>query len=183
MSDASHTAPLILLLLMLVMATYCDLRHHRIPNVVSIGGAFAGLIFNTYAFGGTGALTALAGIGIGLILFLPFYMLGGMGAGDVKLMGAVGAFLGPAHTALAVGLSLIAGGVLAVIVLAMRGELRRTLQRYGSVFKYLIYTRRLSDSYVPPGSGEAATIRFPYALAIALGSVAVVWGSIRQILF
>lgn len=184
MSVTAHFAEIILLLLILGLATYCDLRYHRIPNALSIGGAVAGFILYLHGFGGQGALLALGGIGVGLGLFLPLYALGGMGAGDVKLMAAVGAFLGPAQTALAVGLSLIAGGVLALVVLLVRGGLMRALARYGSTFRTLIYTGRPGLSYVPPAAGEAAASRFPYALAIALGSVAAVWGSaIRQTLF
>ena len=67
-----------------------------------------------------------------------------MGAGDVKLMAAVGTFLGPAHTLLAAGLSLIVGGLLAVLVLVVHGELLSTLCRYGAMVKTLIYSHTWS---------------------------------------
>ena len=110
---------------------------------------------------------------MGLVILLPFYLARGMGAGDVKLMAAVGTFLGPAHTLLAASLSLIVGGVLAVLVIAVHGELLSTLCRYGAMLKTLIYSH--TWCYVPPESGEAAAMRMPYAIAIASGTLVALW--------
>jgi Flp pilus assembly protein protease CpaA len=115
----------------------------------------------------------LEALGVGLLLFLPFYALGGMGAGDVKLMAAVGTFLGPMNALLAAVFSLIAGGVLAMIVILLRRGALETLRRYGSILKFLCVTGKFS--YIPPAPGEAAATRFPYSFAIATGTVAALW--------
>ncbi len=110
---------------------------------------------------------------MGFLIFIPFYALGGMGAGDVKLMAAVGAFLGLLDTLLAAGLTLAAGSVMGVFVLFYRRGTLVAFQRYGLILKCLATTGQLS--YIPPAPGEAATTRFPYALAIFTGTVAALW--------
>jgi prepilin peptidase CpaA len=96
-----------------------------------------------------------------------------MGAGDVKLMGAVGAFLGPENALLATGLSLGAGGILAIVILVSRGGLKPLAARYIATIKCLLTTGKLS--HIPPAPGEVATIKFPYASAIGIGTLAALW--------
>ena len=164
---------IVLLLLILLAAVCIDLGRHRIPNVLSFGGILLGLGLQGWAFGAHGALIALGGLGVALLMFLPFYLLGGMGAGDVKLMAVVGTFLGPTGTLLAAGLSFAVGAGLGVgVLLARRGALA-ALRRYASALKALFFTSTVS--YVPPQPGEAAASRFPYAVAIAGGTVAALW--------
>lgn len=163
----------ILLLLILLAAVWIDVRRHRIPNVLSLGAIFLGLGLQGWALGTDGVLIGLGGLGVGLLIFSPFYLLGGMGAGDVKLMAAVGTFVGPIGTVLAAGVSLVVGSVLGLLVLLARRGALAALHRYASALKVLFFTGTLS--YVPPQPEEAAATRFPYALAIAGGTVAALW--------
>jgi len=169
----AHSPLSVALLFLLTAAVLVDIKRHRIPNALSFGGAALGLGLQAWAAGANGLLAGAGGLGVGLAVFLPFHLARGMGAGDVKLMAAVGTFLGPAHTLLAAGVSLIVGGALALIVLAMHGELLSTLCRYGAMVKTLIYSH--TWCYVPPESGEAAAMRMPYAVAIASGSLVALW--------
>ena len=73
-----------------------DLRTRRIPQVLTLGGAIAGFAFHAATGGWQGGLGSLAGWFIGIAIFLAPFALGGLGAGDVKLLGALGAWLGPA---------------------------------------------------------------------------------------
>ncbi len=164
---------IVLLALIIGAATLTDIRSHRIPNVLSLGGMALGLALQFWTQGAAGMLAGLGGIGIGLLIFIPFYALGGMAAGDVKLMGAVGAFLGPVETLLAVAFTLMAGGVLAFFVLVIRNGALDFLRRYLSIAHCLLVTGRIS--YIPPAQGEAAMTRFPYALAILTGTAAALW--------
>ncbi len=160
---------------MVTVASWSDLRHHRIPNWLSLGGLATGLLLQVLTAGVTGLLSGLEGAGLALVLFLPAWLLRGMGAGDVKLMMTVGAFLGPRLVLVAAALTLIAGGVLAVAVLVSRGGFRPVLARYGSTLKCLLVTGNLG--YVPPLPTEAAAARFPYAAAIACGTLLALWWS------
>ena len=163
----------ITLLAILLLATWTDLQQHRIPNVLSLGGILLAITLHTWMSGFSGFTTALAGAAVGVGILLPFYLRKGMGAGDVKLMGAVGAFLGPKFALLATGLSLGAGGILAVVILIRKGGLMDLLVRYFSTLKCLLVTGKLS--HIPPEPGEAASVKFPYAAAIGIGTLGTLW--------
>src|SRR2546428_8401134 len=83
------------LIVLVALAAWSDLRTRRIPNSITVTGAAAGLLLQAFYHVVSGAVQSLAGAGLGLAIFLVFYVAGGMGAGDVKLFGAVGAFAGP----------------------------------------------------------------------------------------
>ena len=161
------------LLSILLLASWTDLQQHRIPNVLSLGGILLALALQTWVSGVSGLATGLAGAAVGIGILLPFYMLKGMGAGDVKLMGAVGAFLGPHNAMLATGLSLGAGGLLAIIILAIRGGLKPLAVRYFNTLKCLLVTGKVSHQ--SPEPGEVAATKFPYAAAIGIGTVVALW--------
>ncbi|MDD1622670.1 MAG: A24 family peptidase [Methylococcaceae bacterium] len=166
--------PTAVLLAVLIAAAVIDTRRHRLPNTLTVTAALLGLGLQTGFQGVSGLLNGLAGFFTGLVLFLPFYALRWMGAGDVKLMAAVGSFLGWPDSLLAVGLSTGAGSLAAFGLLAARGGLLDYLRRYGGMAKCLFLTG--GCAYVPPKAGEASTRVFPYALAIGLGSLAtLVW--------
>ena len=139
------------LLAFLAAAAVVDLRTRRIPNLLTISAAIVGLLLNLSWRGGHGAVASGVGLLTGLAAFLPFYIAGGFGAGDVKAMAAVGAFLGPKGALLAAAWTLLVGGVAALGVLAaLRWK-----------------AARASDGW---RLGEARRQRFPYGLAIACGT-------------
>lgn len=151
----------------LVTATVIDLRSRRIPNELT--AAMTGIGFALAASGTSGVSTgaSLAGLVLGLLLMMPGYALGATGAGDVKLMAAVGAIVGPALVLSAFLFTAVAGGVLAVIVASRRQRLGATLARTG---------RLMTAPAAAPGEIRAATTasRFAYGPAIAIGSVLAV---------
>ena len=170
------TVPLLALLL---AATWFDVRSHRIPNKLVFWGALAGVLLHValpqgWGFisvlpGGLGLLDALAGLGIGLAVFLPVYLLRAMGAGDVKLMAMVGAFLGPEQIWGAMLGVALAGGVLAIVVALRQGVFVRMLHNirlmlYGSLLQVVMGGMPSVESGSPPAA------KLPYALAIALGT-------------
>jgi prepilin peptidase CpaA len=156
-----------------LLATATDLRHRRIPNVLTLGGALLGVLFSFYTQGATGGIDALQGWGLGLVLWLPIYALGGMGAGDVKLLACVGAWLGPGAVLRVAVCASIAGGVLAVGVALRHRYLRKA---YHNVWM-LLTTWRVSG--IAPI--EAMTLdgsngpRLAYAVPILAGTVAAVY--------
>ncbi|MGI9263963.1 MAG: A24 family peptidase [Gammaproteobacteria bacterium] len=137
----------------LLAAVFTDVRSHRIPNQLSLSAIAVAFVLQLMASGATGLLAALAGLGVGLIMFLPFYAFGGMGAGDVKAMAAAGSFLGPLGAFLAAGLALVTGSGIAMILFMVRLGDRRVPQH--------------TDGNAQTAQGQPGG--FPYAGAIAIG--------------
>jgi len=110
----------IILLCLVVQAAASDLAWRRIPNVLVLAGLLLALALH-WRLGGGGALLGqgLAGAGVGLLLFLPMYVLGGMAAGDVKLLAMAGSFVGPWQALQLAVLSAMAGGALALAMLQL----------------------------------------------------------------
>lgn len=159
---------MLILLAMLSIAVVTDLKAHLIPNVVTLNAALIAVIYQSVYFGWEGVITSIAGFAIGFCLLLPFYLLKGMRGGDLKLMGAVGAFLG-FNTLLAVGFSLVIGSILGVLVLMWRRGGLDFIKRYWQMINYFAYTGLVS--YQAPARDDAAATSFPYALAIAGGAL------------
>ena len=165
--------PFIMLTIILVLATYTDIVAHRIPNILSLGGALIGISMHSSFNGFDGFLFSLGGLAVGLVLFLPFYMLRGMGAGDVKLMAAVGSFVGPQLALAAVAGTLIAGTILALVYVVLKGGTALTMRRYALMARLMSTTHHFM--YLRPTDADAGGIRFPYASAILVGTFAGVW--------
>jgi prepilin peptidase CpaA len=122
-----------------------------------------------------GLLTAFLGLLVGAgLLFIPF-ALGGMGPGDVKLMAAVGAFLGPPGALWAVLMTGVSGGVLAVVWAALHGRLARTFQRTGKLVGAVVDPRRRAEQGGMPTLEKDASWSIPYAVAIAFGVALSLW--------
>lgn len=102
----------------LLGAAIIDWRTRLLPNPLSLFIAAAGLVTQAFVAGGVGILVALLGALVGLAGLLPFYLLRGMAAGDVKLMAAVGTWMSPSNAVVAVALTILAGGLLALAFIA-----------------------------------------------------------------
>jgi prepilin peptidase CpaA len=153
-----------LLLGLLGVAVMSDLRHHRIPNLLVLSGLVLGLASQAYSLGLIGLGYGLLGTLIGFAVFLPMYALGGMAAGDVKLMAMVGAFLTPYNTLWGAFFSLICGGVCGVLIVLVRGQAPQTIGRYWLMLR--------ARAYFSPAADEVAGKPFPYSVAVLLGTLA-----------
>lgn len=156
-----------LLLGLLGIAVVSDLRRHRIPNLLVLLGLILGVGSQAYASGAMGAGYGVLGLLVGFAVFLPLYALGGMAAGDVKLMAMVGSFLSPQSALWVAALSLIAGAMCAVLIIFVRGQLQQTFGRY-----WLILRAR---TYFAPAPDEVAGKPFPYSVAVLLGTLASIF--------
>jgi len=155
-------AQIAVLALGLGAAVFTDVRTRRIPNWLT--GAIAGAAFGL-AFGG-GPVTpvrALLGLLVGLVLMLPGHVIGATGAGDVKLMAAVGAVVGPDVIFRAFLYSAVAGGVLAIAVALRRGRLGTTLTATTNLVTQPVHAKRAIEA------SDRAN-RFAYGPAIAVGT-------------
>ena len=157
--------------LLAAAACWTDLLLRRIPNTLVLIGVAAGLALNTLSAGLAGVERSIEGGALGLAVFLPFMVLGGMGAGDVKLMAALGALLGPANV---LGLALVAalaGGLLALLRVAWEGRLRATVRGIAELLWFWAHTGLRPSPTL--NLSNPGTIRIPYAVPIAAGTVVV----------
>src|SRR5438105_14206090 len=124
----------ITLIVLVSAAAWTDLRTRRIPNWITVSGAIAGLTLHIVYGGLSGAVHSLAGAALGLAIFFGLYAAGGMGAGDVKLFGAVGAFAGPQVLVFVFFFTGLLGGIAGLGLALYRGRLQQTLERTREVF-------------------------------------------------
>lgn len=166
-----NTLTLFFLICILSTAVITDIRHHRIPNWLVFPAMLIGVVYHTSLNGMSGLFFSVLGLGSGLLLLIFFYMIGGMGAGDVKLMGSVGSFIGPADTLTAFYFTAFTGGLFALMVIAKSGSMMSLVRRYGSMLKIFLVEHKLF--YIPPTpSGKMPVL--PYGVAIAIGTILTV---------
>jgi prepilin peptidase CpaA len=163
------------LAVMLIGACACvtDWRSRKIPNVLTLGAALAAFVVFGVMLGFKGFLTSLSGWLVGCLLFLPWFLLRGMGAGDVKLLAALGAWVGPSLVVWVALYAAVAGGILAVGVTLYTGYMRTMLR---NVWNLLMFWRIAGVQPHPDLTlATAAGPRLPYAFPITAGAVAALW--------
>src|SRR5213593_3360041 len=156
------------LIVLVALAAWSDLRTRRIPNSITVTGAAAGLLLQAFYHGVSGAVQSLAGAGLGLAIFLVFYVASGMGAGDVKLFGAVGAFAGPQAMVVVFVFTALLGGIAALSLALWSGRLRETLVRTGEM---LVGMSRLRVDGLRAAGASPRCLRLPYGAVIAGGTL------------
>jgi prepilin peptidase CpaA len=170
----------VLLAVALGAAVWFDVKYRRIPNKLVLAGTLAALALHTVlpdgtGFfsdhpGGLGFLNALAGLGVGFAVLLPMYLMRALGAGDVKLMAMIGAFLGPELILGAILTTFIAGGVLAIVAALWSGVMLQVLANV----RFLLFhgvVQAMSGSKPEFDAPATTTGKLPYAIAIAAGTV------------
>ncbi len=155
---------------MLVLAVMTDSSTRKIPNSIVVFGLIASFICQSMAIEGAGGINWLAGVAVAFACFVPLYVLRGMAAGDVKLMMAVGGFLGYPLIIKAVVCVFLSGGVMAIGFIILKGRFKHLSQNVRLMLTGL-YIKTTSgvnvvDDYVMKNSAG----RMPYALAIAVGT-------------
>ena len=156
-----------------VVACGWDLRTRRIPQALTLGGALCGLAFHLLSGGWNAGVGSVTGWAVGIAIFFVPFALGGLGAGDVKLLGAIGAWLGP-MSALWVGLYAgAAGGVLAIFVALTKGYLFEAVGNVGMMLAYwrVNGVRPLPEMTLEHGRGP----RLAYAVPILAGTMVTLW--------
>lgn len=153
------------LVLLLALAAIVDVRHRRIPNRLTLAGCVAGLALRAPA-GVESVGSGLAGLVLAFGFGAALFAFGGMGGGDVKLMAAVGAFVGlPALGATLLAIALV-GGAMALVAAVRSGELRSTLARTGGLVASVVGRGGPRRTIHTPGA-----LTIPYGVAIALGGL------------
>lgn len=154
---------------LVVIAGLYDIKARRIPNWLVLAGLVASFFYQVFSGYGFGFIFWATGFGVGFLCFLPLYVIRTMGAGDVKLMAAVGSFIGGPAAFQTVILTLLAGGALALLVMVWNGSWKLVLKNIGLITANMTIaamTRQLPVAEKPVQSAG----NLPYGVAIAAGT-------------
>jgi prepilin peptidase CpaA len=161
-----------------LIAGWTDLRSRRIPNWLTIPGLVVGIVVNVLAGGLAGLKTSLLGAGLGLLVLLPFVFLRSLGAGDWKLAGALGAFVGwQALADLLLG-SVFVAGLMALVLVIYKRRFKQTLRNIGRLLASM-FTLHMPGTEVSLDNPQS--LKVPYGVALALTTLLFgaerIWGA------
>jgi prepilin peptidase CpaA len=163
-----YTFSIIWTVSILIGAAIIDLRFQKIPNLLTYPTMAVALVSHFVTNGLDGLLFSAGGLALGIAVFILPFLMGGMGAGDAKLMGAVGAMLGPRDVFIAFLFTAIVGGVYALIILVINLQHSRGfIARQVTTLKTFVFT----GCFIPiPGPEDEKKPRLCYGVAIAVGT-------------
>jgi prepilin peptidase CpaA len=164
----------ILLGILVAIAAVFDIRYRRIPNWLVLSGIIAGLAWNVSTSGWSGLGRSAEGLGLGFILYFPLYLVRARGAGDVKLLAAVGAVAGPGNCFWIFLLTAVLGGIIALILLTFRGRVRKTFFNVGWIIQDLLHFRAPYRSNDELDVTTTKGLRLPHGAMIAVGASAFI---------
>lgn len=152
----------------LIISLITDIRNRKILNIVTFPAMVIGLIYYTLTLGLDGFLFSSGGLLVGFFILLIPFLLGGMGAGDVKLMAAIGALTGVTFVIHSFFYTALFGGIIAVYLIIRR-----------NFSKHAVHQREGIGS-TPVGNVKKQSITYPYCVPIALGTLStIIVGVIR----
>lgn len=155
--------------LVAIAAAIVDVRQHRIPNAITYPAIGLGMVIRCSLYGWRGLASAIAGAMVATGIMFLFYCVKAMGAGDVKLMAAIGSLVGLTELGTVLAATAIAGGVMATIYVCYRGRFGSTLRSVASVV--LFHSESGLRPHPRVNLNNPAALRMPYGLAIAAGSL------------
>jgi prepilin peptidase CpaA len=160
-----------------LVAGWTDWRSRRIPNWLTVPTLLLGIVMNSVAAGWTGAKESLLGAGLGLGILLPFVLIRSLGAGDWKLIGALGAFLGPSRLITVLMWTILIAGLMAVLMIIWKKRVKQTARNLLHMITGL-FTLRLPGPEVSLDNPESSKIPFGVAVAVTvvLYTVNQAWG-------
>lgn len=161
----------ILLAILAGVAAFTDWRWRRIPNWLTVPSLAAGFLLQATELGGRGWPESLAGIGTAAAIALPLFAIRGLGGGDVKLMAAAGAITGAANFVFLFLINAVLGGAAALVLVAVKGRLGRTLRNTAAILGSLAAGRApyAGDPSLGIGGSEALTLPRGVIFAVAAG--------------
>jgi prepilin peptidase CpaA len=142
-----------------------------VPNWITFPMIISGWVFNTAVFGWEGLGTSLLGTAVGLALLLPAYAIGGMGAGDVKLLAGVGAWVGSSVTFYAFCLSAVIGGVIAVAMVLYRRGWSKHQTQFFAILNEIATVGNPTELAAIAADRKKSMLLLPYGIPIAIGTI------------
>jgi prepilin peptidase CpaA len=153
----------------LIWAAWIDGKELRVPNWITFPMVLSGLIYSTVAGGGLSA--GLIGMAMGLACLLPLYAVGGMGAGDVKLMAGIGAWLGWQITLESFMVSVVVGAIMAVLMVLFRGTWKKHYENFLTIFSEWVVIRNPYELSRIAAERKPTMALLPYGIPICIGSI------------
>jgi prepilin peptidase CpaA len=158
-----------------VAAGWTDWRTRRIPNWLTVPTLLLGIVINTFAQGWAGTKNSLLGAGLGLGLLLPFVLLKSLGGGDWKLVGSLGAFLGPSRLIVVLVITVLTAGLMAVLLIIWKRRIGQTLRNLAHILASLL-TLHLPGPEMSLDNPDS--LKVPFGVAVAM---AVVLYTVKQV--
>lgn len=160
-----------LLAVVLVVAAVIDGWKLKVPNWITFPLVISGWVYSTAYFGWPGLVWSLVGTAVGLALLMPAYAIGGMGAGDVKLLAGVGAWVWGTVTFYAFCFSAIVGGVIALAMILYSRQWRKHKSQLGSILTEILVVRNPDQLATLAAERKSSMMLLPYGIPIAIGSI------------
>ena len=161
-----------------LIAGWIDWRSRRIPNWLTVPGFLIGVSVNVLAGGWAGLKTSLLGAGLGLLVLLPFVFLRSLGAGDWKLAGALGTFVGLKDMPNLLMGSVLVAGVMALGLVIYKRRFKETLRNIGRLLASML-SLRMPGAEVSLDNPQS--LKVPYGVALALTTllfgIGKMWGA------
>ncbi|MBN1396195.1 MAG: prepilin peptidase [Pirellulales bacterium] len=164
--------PFWLLSAVLIVAAVIDGWKLKVPNWITFPLVIGGWIYSTAYFGWEGLGWSLLGTVVGLALLLPAYAIGGMGAGDVKLLAGVGAWVGSENTLYAFCVSAVVGGAIAIAMVLWKKDGLRHLKGFWMIGREIVEIRDPNILSAIAAERKSTMLLLPYGIPIAIGSIA-----------
>lgn len=155
----------------LLVAAIIDGLQLKVPNWLTFPLVIGGWFYSAFAFGWAGLGWSLLGTAVGLGLLLPLYSIGGMGAGDVKLLAGVGAWVHATHTLNAFFVSAIVGGLLAIAMVAWRRDFRKHAQQFFAILNEVMMIRDPVRLSAIAAERKSSMYLLPYGIPIMIGTI------------
>jgi prepilin peptidase CpaA len=164
--------PVWLLSATLVIAAVIDGWKLKVPNWITFPLIAAGWVYSTVYFGWPGLGWSLLGTTVGLALLLPAYAIGGMGAGDVKLLAGIGAWVWATTTLYAFCVSAVVGGVIAVGMVVWRKDWHHHISQFWTITNEIMEVRDPNALSAIAAERKSSMLLLPYGIPIAIGTIA-----------
>jgi len=161
----------VLLALIVVPAALFDFRQRRVPNWLVLAGLLLGIGLNSFLYESAGLWMALKGFGLAFLIYFPLYLLRGMGAGDVKLMAAIGAIAGAANWLGILVITSVLGGIAAIVLVVSKKRFRKTFENIGTILASVRHRQAPYENNPQLDVGSSEGVRLPHAVVIAFGTL------------